>query len=50
MGARFKQVSFSIIKSESKEGMKNLYKATCAGLYYKFKIVNLLFALLNLRL
>ena len=33
MGAHFNPVSFSIVNSESKEGIKNSYLATCAGLY-----------------
>ena len=33
MGAHFNPVSFSIVNSESKEGIKNSYMATCAGLY-----------------
>jgi hypothetical protein len=33
MGAHFNPVSFSIVNSESKEGIENSYKATCGGLY-----------------
>lgn len=33
MGAHFNPVSFSIVNSESKEGIKSSYKATCSGLY-----------------
>ncbi len=33
MGAHFNPVSFSIVNSQSKEGLKNSYMATCAGLY-----------------
>lgn len=33
MGAHFNPVSFSLVNSESKEGIKNSYLATCAGLY-----------------
>jgi hypothetical protein len=33
MGAHFNPVSFSIANSKSKEGIKNSYMPTCAGLY-----------------
>ena len=36
MGAHFNPVSVSIATSESKEGIKNTYKATCFGLYTLF--------------
>ena len=33
MGAHFNPVSISIVNSESKQGIKSSYKATCSGLY-----------------
>ena len=33
MGVHFNPVSFSIVNSESKEGIESSYKATCGGLY-----------------
>ncbi len=41
MGAHFNPVSVSIAISESKEGIKNAYKATCSGLYTVFNSAKL---------
>ena len=41
MGAHFNPVSFSIVNSESKEGIENSYKATCGGLYSMYNTATL---------
>ena len=41
MGAHFNPVSFSIVNSESKEGIENSYKATCGGLYSMYNSATL---------